>query len=153
MWVAMIIKSFLSLSGLLIAVPVFAFPCFLTVAKDTCWTNYDVQVVAIDAKTNDKIVTVDIPKGKSWGRASFTCSPAQRFFYQAIYKPVFWQSEVGKVYMSMRYWSLPGAIGPGDTAWNIPICFPANFAAVPFPPDAQGNCKCDWTNVPAIPPQ
>ncbi|WP_231861894.1 hypothetical protein [Legionella hackeliae] len=146
-------KSLFSVSGLLLSTSSFAFPCFLTLVKDTCWTNYDVQVVVIDANTNDKVVTVKAPKGKAWGRESFNCSPAQRFFYQATYQPVFWQSEVGKVYSSTRYWTLPAAVGPGDTAWNIPICFPSNFASVPFPPDAQGNCKCDWSEVPPLPPQ
>ncbi|KTC78094.1 hypothetical protein [Legionella brunensis] len=147
------IKLFFSAGCVLFSAQLFAFPCFFTLAKDSCWTNYDVQVVVIDANTNKTVVTVDVPKGKSWARQSFTCSPAQRFFYKATYQPVFWQSEVGKAYMSTRYWSLPATVGPTDTAWNIPVCFPANFAAVPFPPDAQGNCACDWTQVPAPPSQ
>ncbi|WED43932.1 hypothetical protein [Legionella cardiaca] len=147
------IRLLLAIGCVIFSAQTFAFTCYFTLAKDSCWTNYDVKVVVVDANTNKPVVTVEVPKGKSWARQKFTCEPAQRFFYQATYQPVFWQSEVGKNYMSMRYWSLPATIGEGDTAWNIPVCFPANFAAVPLPPDAQGNCQCDWSQIPAPPPQ
>lgn len=149
----MTLKSLIYTGCLAFSAQLFAFPCFFTLAKDSCWTNYDVTVIVMDANTNKEVVTVEIPKGKSWARQSFTCSPAQRFFYKATYQPVFWQSEIGKVYMSTRYWSMPATIDKGDTAWNIPVCFPADFAAVPLPPDAVGNCQCDFTSIPSPPPQ
>jgi hypothetical protein len=137
---------------MLITAELYAFQCFLTLAKDSCWSNYDINVTVIDASNNQEVATVNLPKGKAWGRQSFSCQPAQEFFYQATYRPVFWQSEMGKIYKSIRYWSLPGVIGPKDTAWNIPVCYPADFATVPLPPDALGNCSCDWSSIPAPTP-
>ncbi|RMX04474.1 hypothetical protein [Legionella jordanis] len=145
-------KWIISIFGLLASTQLFAFPCFFTLAKDSCWTNYEVKVVVIDSNTNEPAVTIDLPKGKSWARARYECQPAQSFYYEATYQPVFWQSEIGKKYMSIRYWSMPGSIGPKEVAWNIPICFPSNFSAVPFPPDATGNCSCDWNKIPAPTP-
>ncbi|KTD25725.1 periplasmic protein [Legionella lansingensis] len=149
----MITKITLAILCVMSSAKLFAFPCFFTLAKDSCWANYEVKVIVIDATTNKQILTIDLPKGKSWGRQLFTCEPAQRFYYQATYQPVFWQSEIGKTYKSIRYWSLPASIGPKETAWNIPVCFAANFAAVPLPPDAVGNCDCGWENIPPPPPQ
>ncbi len=136
-----------------VASQLFAFPCYFTLAKDSCWKNYDVQVVVTDAQTNKTIITVDVPKGQLWARQAFSCQPAQKFIYSATFKPIFWHSEVGKTYMALRYWSLPSSISKDQSAWNIPVCFPADFSAVPFPPDANGNCKCDFTSIPAIKPR
>ncbi|MDI9818330.1 MULTISPECIES: hypothetical protein [unclassified Legionella] len=150
----MAFKLVVSLCSILFSASLFAFPCFFTLVKDNCWTNYDVKVDVIDTSTNKSVITVEVPKGKSWVRQSFSCEPAQKFLYKASYQPVFWQSEVGKTYSSLRYWSLPASIGKGETAWNIPVCFPAAFAEVPFPPDATtGNCECDFSRIPAPPPQ
>lgn len=148
----MLIRLFVSICLMIVSAQSFAFPCFFTLVKDSCWTDYDVKVMVMDATTNKQVIAVEVPKGKSWARQSFSCQPAQRFFYKAAFQPSFWQSEAGKSYMSLRYWSLPGAIGD-DTAWNIPVCYPAAFAEVPFPPTATGNCKCDFSTIPAIQPQ
>ena len=149
----MISRLLMALCGLGVSAQSLAFPCFLTLAKDSCWTNYDVKVIVMDASNNQPITTVEVPKGQSWTRQPFTCQPGQKLIYQASFQPAFWQSEVGKVYMAIRYWSLPATPKPGDTAWDIPVCYPAAFAAVPFPPDATGNCKCDFGSIPPVPPQ
>ncbi|KTD47744.1 hypothetical protein [Legionella quateirensis] len=133
--------------------PIWSFTCFYTLAKDNCWTNYDVTVDVIDATNLKKVFSLTVPKGKSWGRTEFTCTKAQSLLYYARYAPVFWQSEQGKTYPALRNWTLPGKINPGDLAWTIPVCFPADFSQVPLPPDAEGNCKCDFSTIPKPKPK
>ena len=142
-----------SLFCALASTQVVAFPCYFTLAKDSCWTNYDVKVVVVDAGTDKPIITVDVPKGKSWTRQTFNCQPGQKLMYQASFQPSFWQSEAGKTYMALRYWSLPAEISPKQSAWEIPVCFPQAFSEVPFPPTATGNCKCDFKVIPPLKPQ
>lgn len=149
----MLVKLLMIFSFFVVSAPSLAFTCFFTLAKDSCWTNYDVTVNVIDASTSKSVVKIAVPKGTAWGRVKFNCTPAQQFLYKATYQPVFWQSEIGKIYSSKRYWSLPGAIGKNETAWNIPVCFPSDFSEIPLPPTATGNCKCDLTKIPAPPPQ
>ena len=149
----MMIKAFLSLFLSCASMPLFAFPCVFTLAKDSCWTNYDVKVNVLDSVSNKILLTIEVPKGQSWARGNFDCHTAQSLMYQATFEPVFWQSEVGKSYNALRYWFLPGSIAQGVTAWEIPVCFPADFSSVPFPPDASGDCKCDFNSIPAVKPQ
>lgn len=146
-------KHIISLVGVFIAANSFAFPCYFTLAKDSCWTDYDVKVIVMDAVKNKELLTVNIPKGKSWVREKFTCQPEQKLFYHASFSPVFWQSEVGKTYMALRYWILPASISKDQSAWVISVCYPQDFSAVPFPPTATGNCKCDFSVIPEVKPQ
>lgn len=130
---------------------ILAFSCFLTLAKDNCWTNYDVKLVVLDANNNQQLTAIDVPKGQAWGRQEFTCQPGQKLMYYASFQPVFWQSDVGKTYMALHYWSLPDNITSGNAAWNIPVCYPLDFAAVPVPPDAVTTCnKCDFDSIPPV---
>lgn len=131
----------------------FAFPCYFTLVKDSCWTNYEVTVQVIDTDTQRQILTATIPKGKSWLRQPFSCQPAQKINYTATFKPVIWEHEADKVYSAKRYWMLPDAIRPDQSAWEVSVCFPAAFSTVPYPPDASGNCVCDFASIPAIPPE
>lgn len=128
--------------------PLWSFTCFYTLIKDSCWTNYDVSVDVIDASNLNKLFTVSVPKGKNWERVKFSCTAAQSLIYKAHYSPVFWENEKGKTYHSLRNWTLPGKINPGDLAWTIPVCYPKEFAQVPLPPDAKGSCKCDLKSIP-----
>ncbi|QDP73014.1 hypothetical protein FOG18_10780 [Legionella israelensis] len=138
------------LIGLFFSAQVMAFNCYLTLVKDSCWTNYNVTVDVIDAGENKTILTIEVPAGKSWNRQQFTCEPSQRLMYKAKFTPVFWQSEKGKSYMAIRYWVLPSSIKATDVAWNVSVCYPSDFSGVPFPPDAEGNCKCDFKSLPSI---
>ena len=131
---------------------VWSFPCFLTLAKDSCWTDYHVSLDVIDASTLKKIFTLEVPAGTSWGRQQFNCTPAQSLLYITRYSPVFWESDAGKTYPGLRNWTLPDKINPTDLAWTIPVCYPADFSEVPLPPTAKGNCKCDFSNIPAPKP-
>ena len=132
------------------ALPGWSFPCYYTLAKDSCWTKYEVSVDIIDATKEKKIITVTVPAGKSWTRATFECTPAQSLIYIARFSPVFWESDKDKTFRGLRNWSLPGEINPGDRAWTIPVCYPADFAEVPLPPAAGGACKCDFESIPEI---
>ncbi|KTD30862.1 periplasmic protein [Legionella moravica] len=128
--------------------PLWSFTCYYTLAKDNCWTNYDVSVDVFDATSNTKLFTITVPKGKSWGRTEFVCTAGQRLLYYSRYAPVFWQSEVGKSYPALKSWTLPRTSNPEHVAWTIPVCFTADFSQVPLPPDAKGNCKCDFGSIP-----
>lgn len=128
----------------------FSFHCFLTVMKDSCWTDYNVTVVAMDSDTNKPAATITIPKGQSWGRQEFNCQPKETLNYLATFSPVFWKQDEGKQYSGKRTWSLPEQIQKGMTAWNITVCYPEQFAEVPLPPTAGGNCTCDARNIPPV---
>ena len=131
----------------------YAFPCFVTLVKDSCWTNYDVSVDVIGTAKGNVITTVLIPKGQSWARGSFSCQPLDGLSYKATFSPVFWKNDTGKVYNAVRDYSLPATIQPGETAWNINICYPADFSEVPLPPTADSNCKCSLDGIPPVKPQ
>jgi hypothetical protein len=147
------LRLVVSLCCAIVSLQLFAFNCYFTLVKDSCWTNYSVKVEAIDAEKNKILVSAEVPKGQSWGRQNFTCRPAQKLMFQATFEPSFWQSEKGKVYRAVRYWILPNEEEKGDVAWEVPVCFPTAFASVPFPPDATGNCQCRFDMIPAIKPQ
>jgi hypothetical protein len=129
-----------------------AFTCFLTVAKDTCWTDYELTLKATNAATNEPIVTIVVPKGKSWAREKFTCQPEDSLHYVATYSPVFWGAMKDKIYSAKSIVGLPATIQTGQTAWDISTCFPRDFAEVPFPPEAEGNCQCNMKAIPAVKP-
>ena len=131
----------------------FGFSCYVTLAKDNCWTQYDVTVNVVDASGDKILATIDIPKGQSWGRAPFTCQPNQELKFRAVYSPVFWDSQKGVVYHEKQYLTLPSTIVKSkEVAWNIPVCFAQAFAEIPLPPDAKGNCQCDFTAIPPVKP-
>ncbi|MBA2651630.1 MAG: hypothetical protein H0U73_05110 [Tatlockia sp.] len=129
-----------------------AFQCYLTLVKDSCWMNYEVQINVINSVDNSILTTVTVPKGKPWVRQPFDCNPGTKLMYQATFSPVFWESEKGKSYWAMTYWTLPEKIGAKESAWDIPVCFATAFSAVPFPPDATGNCKCNFLDIPPVLP-
>ena len=136
----------------LMMAPSFAFQCYLTVAKDPCWSDYNVTVKVYDYASKKKIVPdLLLPKGKQWVREAFQCQPKQGFYYQATYSPNIWNDKQASVFTSKRIWYLPEKINPKkEVAWNIPICYQTDFASVPLPPRAKGNCRCDFTSIPKI---
>ncbi len=131
----------------------YAFKCFITAAKDNCWIDYNVTIQVVDLASANKITSISIPKGKAWVRVETQCEPSQELKMQAEFNPVFWQSDKGKTYNAKQYWQLPSAIKKGEAAWNLDICYPANFAQVPLPPSAVSNCICDFTKIPKAPLQ
>ena len=133
--------------------PAFAITCYMTIAKDSCWTKYDVEVQVIESATDTLITTVKIPKGEHYSRQTFPCKPALKMNYVARFSPVFWQTDKGKSYNALRAWSLPEKVNPSDTAWNVSVCYPSDFALVPFPPEGDGKCACDFKSIPEIQPQ
>lgn len=149
----MLIRKFIISLSVLCSTSSWCFTCYYTFVKDSCWTQFNVSVDVIDAVTSKKLLTANAPAGVPWVRETFDCSPAQNLIYIATFSPVFWKSDEGKSYQALRNWSLPGTINPGDTAWNLPVCYPADFAEVPLPPNADGNCHCDFSVVPEIKPK
>ncbi len=145
----MILRGIILLAIIAYSLQSYAFSCYFTLVKDSCWTNYDVKVTVKDASTNQDMLTIVVPKGKSWNRVPFSCQPAQSFSYEAVFQPTFWQGEARDSYKSLKFVSLPKAINE-DVAWDVPVCYPQDFSAVPFPPTAGGNCACDFKSVPSI---
>lgn len=147
-------KYFIGLCGMWFVANVWSFNCFITIVKDTCWTDYNVTVDVLDAdNANQKLVTVIVPTGSAWNRQKFSCKPSQKLKFQARFTPVFWKKDAGKVYNGTNYWILPDKPSPDETAWNLTICYPKQFSEVPFPPTGGGNCKCETKKVPPVPPQ
>lgn len=147
------LKLLMMLIGLALSLRLQAFPCFLTLVKDSCWTNYNLSVVVTNVNNEKAMFTVSIPEGQSWSRQKFECQPKDGLSFSATFTPVFWESDADKVYPSQHNWSFPEAIAKGDTAWNMTICYPNEFSGVPLPPDAGGNCKCNTDTIPIIKPQ
>jgi hypothetical protein len=137
----------------LLSLNAHAFVCFLTMVKDSCWIKYNVTVDVIDASTGKTIETVIVPTNTPWVRQKFTCQPQQKLKYQAQFNPVFWADDKGVIYNAINYLTLPAAVQPQETAWNLNLCFPKQFSEVPFPPEGTGKCICDTSNIPPVPPQ
>lgn len=125
----------------------YAIDCYFTVAKDNCWLNYDVKINIINNALDRTIAVVDIPKGESWKRVRMQCEPKQSFRFLATYSPEFWVGQEGKKYSGKRRISLPLTIKKDEIAWNIPICYMADFIGVPIPPAANKACLCDWSKI------
>ncbi|MCX7115621.1 MAG: hypothetical protein NTW08_06925 [Gammaproteobacteria bacterium] len=131
----------------------FSFPCYVTVLKDSCWTNYDVQVMVMDGVQKKQLLAVSVPKGQAYQRQKFECSARQELAFNATFQPVIWENEKGMVYPAKQFVFLPEAVNKDDKAWNIPICFSSAFTKVPMPPAATGQCVCDFATVPALTPK
>ncbi len=147
------LKRALFLIGYFFSLQLYAFPCFITLVKDDCWTNYDLTVDVKNASTGKVVVSIIVPQGQSWTRQSFACQPKDRLSLEAAFTPIIWASDAGVKYAAKHDRILPDAITAGDTAWNINICYSDEFNNVPVPPESNGHCKCSLENIPAIPPQ
>ena len=135
---------------LLIPFKLAAFPCYVTVAKDNCWLNYDVTIIVSNMVTQAVVTNVLIPKGQTWARGEFTCQPNQKFLYAASFLPVIWQNDAGKTYRGLRSWGLPIAFDPKAVAWELKLCYASDFSETPLPPEVEGHCQCDFSKVTPI---
>lgn len=149
----MIKRRYGVLLGVLMGFQVHAFSCYLTMVKDSCWTDYTVSVNVIHDADKKVITNVQIPQGESWARQEFVCQPGEILSLQATFSPVFWAQDVGKVYSAQHNWQLPSEVKDGDTAWNLTVCYPESFSEVPFPPNAAGNCQCNTKIIPPVKPK
>lgn len=137
---------------MLIPLELEAFPCYVTVVKDSCWLNYNVTITVSDMVTQQVVTNVLIPKGQTWARGEFTCQANQKFLYVASFLPVIWQNDAGKTYRGLRSWGLPVEFDPAAVAWELKLCYAADFSETPLPVEAEGNCQCDFTQVTPITP-
>lgn len=128
-----------------------AFNCFLTLVKDSCWTDYSVTVDLTNMMTSKSMIKATAPKGKTYIRQAFQCEADTSFDFSATFLPIIWEADKGRVYKGKVSWALPKKLTKGDTAWNITMCFPEQFTAVPAPVTSTGNCICDTTHLPAVP--
>ncbi|MGQ3891345.1 hypothetical protein [Legionella sp. CNM-4043-24] len=145
-------RKLLALGCLLLSGQSLAFPCFMTAVKDSCWGDYNVTVNVSDAVSGETLATAMIPKGQFWTRVPFTCQGGQRLGYSASFEPVIWAGTENRIYEGTKYTLLPLAPKPTEKAWEIPVCFPQAFPGTSAPPTATGNCKCDMTSIPPVPP-
>ncbi len=143
-------KLVMMLVGVCGLAQVHALPCYITIAKDNCWTNYNVNIDIVDTLSVKVIASMSMPEGTPWVRQEIVCQPGQTVQVKATFSPVFWESDVGKVYFGRRYWSFPQQLDAGESALSMTICYANDFAAIPLPPDASGQCACDINSIPAI---
>lgn len=144
-------KALICLFGLLLSSTVFAYSCYLTVAKDNCWTNYDVTVLVLDGDTQKQITSLEIPKATSWNRTKFECHASQKLMYKAKFSPNIWAGSEKKEYQAQSYSVLPDSMAANKVAWSLNVCYPKAFSGVPIPLGAISNCSCDFDSIPAIP--
>lgn len=133
-------------------VQVHAFPCYVTLVKDNCWLDYNVSVNVIDVMGDKPLMTLTIPKGKTWVRQAFVCQPKQSVRLEATFSPLIWEADADKVYKGQRFWTFPEEIDPKQSAWNLKLCYSKNFTGTPLTPQNTGNCVCDASVVPKIEP-
>lgn len=145
-----LIRIFTLILGLFSIATSWSFTCYYTLAKDSCWTKFNVSVDVMDAAEEKKIMTVPVPAGTPWVRQAFECNPKQGLHFIAQFSPVFWEGDKGKKYQGSRNWFLPEEIHSGAKAWTISLCFPTDFLEVPLPPKADSQCKCDFTVIPEV---
>ena len=103
-----------------------------------------------DADNGKPILSLTVPKGKAWNRQKFDCETGESLTYLASFSPVFWDADKGKQFPGKKSWKLPDKMAKGDTAWNITVCYPEEFAEVPLPPTAKGGCNCDARKIPPV---
>lgn len=139
---------------LLLTTPVLSFQCYLTVVKDSCWKGYEIRVTAMQVETKQPISPeVVVPKDKMWARAPFNCKPSLHYYYQARYSPAIWAGKNNEVLYSKKVWMLPADINKKKAvAWNINVCYQADFASLDLPPTAKGKCRCDLSKIPEVKP-
>ncbi len=142
----------LAILGMALCPPLFAFPCTFTLVKDTCWKDYDVSIQVFDVMNPKPMLSVIIPKGQNWVRQATECNLSQKLNYSATFTPAIWKGQEATTYHVKRIWTLPEKIAPGDSSWEVRLCFPGDFAKVPFPPTATSQCTCDYKSIPVIPP-
>lgn len=141
------------LLSLILSTQAHAVTCFLTMVKGACWKAYDLTVDILDADTGKLKKTILVPADQLWTRREFECKPKNMIALAAKFSPAFWEGDADKVFKGQRYWKLPDMIKPGETGWNITVCYPQHFADVPRPPDINTNCECDLSSIPKIEPQ
>ncbi len=73
-------------------------------------------------------------------------------WYCDQFSPVFWEQDEGKIYSGIHDWHLPKSIKKDEKAWNITVCYPKDFSAVPMPPEAKSQCGCIRDNIPPVEP-
>jgi hypothetical protein len=139
------------LLGIVLSTQTYAITCYLTMVKGGCWKKYDLTVDLSDADSGKVIRTVLVPGDQPWVRQEFECKAGDTLAVEAKFSPVFWEGDDDKTFKGQRYWKLPDEIKPGETGWNVTICFPKQFSDVPSPPEAS-NCDCDFTTIPKIEP-
>ena len=127
-----------------------AFPCYITMVKDSCWTDYDVSVNVMDVMSEKPITTILVPSGKSWERYEFSCEEKLTVQLKATFSPIIWETDQEKSYLSKNFLSFPDEIKQGQTAWNMTVCYPSQFAGVPTPPDVSAGCICDTKSTPPV---
>ena len=140
---ALFSATLMSLS-LCITSQAFAFKCYITLMKSQCWNKHKVNFRVMDNLTEQNILEgIHLDDGKMWVRKEFECNTVQGLVPKVRFTPHLWDSEKDREFSTKRVWFLPLTIEKNAQAWNVPICFPTDFASVPIPPTADRECTCE----------
>ena len=146
----MTLRLFLGFLSVVLVAQAQAFPCYITIVKDSCWKDYDVSIKVEDVMSEKPITNILIPSGESWKRYEFSCKEKLTIQLKATFSPVIWETDQDKSYLSKSFLSFPDEIKPGQTAWNMTVCYPGQFEGVPTPPDVSAGCRCDTKSIPPV---
>lgn len=136
--------------GLFISFEAWSLTCYITMAKDNCWKDYNVSVEVRTAGTNKQLTVLNLPKGRHFDRQSFECKPLDTFYYIAKFSPMIWENQAEKTYRAKQNWVIPANMPSDYVIWEVKACYSADFAQVPIPPDATSNCACDFSEIPVL---
>ena len=133
---------------------VHAFKCYITLMKSSCWDKHNVVINVKDNLSGKKVVKeLKFNAGDPlWLRTTFKCHAKQGLIFSAQFTPVIWENDKGKTYYTKRIWFLPKTVQKGVQFWNIPVCYPTNFAEVPTLPSSSEVCTCDDVKSKIPPP-
>jgi hypothetical protein len=135
----------MNLSGLL-----HAFTCHITIVKDNCWSDYDLNLEVFETRNEHTLLQTTLFEGKTYIRKTFECHAKQEISYKATFSPLIWEKDKDKVYYAKQSITLPEEVHPGEKAWTIDVCFSKQFSNVPMPPTAGQRCECDFDHLPPI---
>ena len=137
------------LCGLCLSTQAISMTCFLALAKDSCWTNYEVKLAVTDTATGLVVANIDVPKNRTWVRVKFPCKSEQTLSFKAQYSPVIWQGTEGQQYSAQNYWQL-SMESSKTQAQSLNVCFGRDFSEVPTPVNAKSQCVCNMSSIPAV---
>tara|TARA_B110000879_G_C11009438_1_gene446420 strand:- start:313 stop:735 length:423 start_codon:yes stop_codon:yes gene_type:complete len=116
--------------------------------KSDCWNKHRVKFKIVDNLSEKTIIdNIHLDNDKLWVRKEFVCKAAQGLVPKVTYSPYVWESEKDTEFATKRVWFLPVNINKDIEAWNVPICFPSDFATVPILPTVNRECDCNNTKA------
>ena len=123
--------------------PVFSADCVATIAKDSCWQPYSVDLSIYDSVNNTVLTTAHLPKGQSLTQVEFSCQANQVLKVLASYSPMVTNHDVSQ-YQLDHYITLPSQEPAAQAKWEFNFCFGKDFVELPIPASYDGHCQCQF---------